>query len=115
MSFLPLLVILILLPIVGIWSLWQVHHPATQRSYYRWCPKKGVIGPLIFSELRDCPPDTLICTTHQGSLNPSDWYDLKDFNHKGELDRAALGWPPQRPSGLISAFLGGPQPPDLTP
>jgi hypothetical protein len=95
-------------------GVWTVNHPAQQRYYHVWTAADGVSLPKKFAELQSYPPDTLVCMMHQGACAPGDWYDLKDFTAEGVPRRDAMGWPPQRPAGVLSALLDGPQPPDFS-
>ena len=94
---------------------WTLMNPAKQRYYHVWTAADGVSVPMTFVELQTYPPDTLVCMMHKGVLKPGDWYDLKDFTAKGMPVKGAMDWPPLPHSGLLSTFISGPQPPDLSP
>jgi len=89
-------------------------NPALHRYYHVWTAKDGVSVPMKFEQVKQHPPETLVCMMHGGVGNPGAWLPLKDYTERGIPRKGAQGRPHLPHPDLWSTFTAGPQPPNFS-
>lgn len=107
-------VLLLLAMLVGVPGNYGLSNPAKYRYYHMWTEENGVSVPMKFAEIKQYPPETLVCMMHGGVTDPGAWHPLQDFTERGIPRQGAPGRPHLPHPDLWSTFTAGPMPPDFS-